>query len=202
MTRRAIVGVLLFAAVAAAGCHYGKSSSQAGTVAAANPRSGGAPSQSCVAPVVHYTPAPGARQMDLSGIPWIRGEPQDSGLVALLWYWPRTWTKQHVAEGRIFTGGVAPAGYNVKVLWMFLSPHARQRSARDLVVTGDRLDGTGGFTERFSVIGDEADQTAPAYASIIDVPSPGCWRLSLTTGRLKASIDVRAVPTRGGAVSS
>ena len=147
----------------------------------------------CAAALVHYTPAPRARQLDLSDLPWVRGEPEGSGLVALLWYWPRQWTHQKLSEGRIFTGGVAPAGYNVKVLWMFVSPRARGRSGTTLVVRGTQLDGSAGFQQRFSRIGYGSDSGPPAYASIIDVPSAGCWRLEIRSGRLKAQVSLRAI---------
>jgi hypothetical protein len=161
-----------------------------GVSAGAGPTSTAA---SCATALVHYTPAPGARQLDLSDLPWVRGDPQESGLVALLWYWPRRWMHQRLTEGRIFTGGVAPAGYNVKVLWMFVSPGARVRGSRTVVVDGTQLDGTATFRERFSRIGYSSDTSPPAYASIIDVPSAGCWRLQVTSGRLTGRFDLRAV---------
>jgi hypothetical protein len=34
---------------------------------------------------------------------------------------------------------------------------------------------------------------APSYASVIDVPEPGCWRLHLSTGSLRASVVFRAI---------
>ena len=146
---------------------------------------------SCATARVHYTPAPGARQVGLSEIPWVRGEPGESGLVALLWYWPTRWTHEKLSEARIFTGGVAPAGYNVKVLWMFVLPGARGRSGRTLVVRGTQLDGPATFQQSFSRISGPS-----AYASIIDVPRAGCWRLDVASGRLKGHIDLRAVATR------
>jgi hypothetical protein len=60
-----------------------------------------------------------------------------------------------VRKARIFTGGMAPAGF-----------------------AGIGYEGSGG---------------APSYASIIDVPKPGCWRLTLTTGKVTATVDLRAV---------
>jgi hypothetical protein len=34
---------------------------------------------------------------------------------------------------------------------------------------------------------------APSYASIVDVPTAGCWRLRLSTGTLRASVVLQAV---------
>jgi hypothetical protein len=152
----------------------------------------GAPAAPCHPPRVQYTDYPGSGE-GLSGLPWVRGEPPDVGLVGLLWYWPENWKRQHVREARIFTGGVAPAGYNVKILWAFLAPPAKGLGGSELVVEGDGLDGRGAFREEFAAIGYAGQRGAPSYASIIDVPRPGCWRLSLTTGDLRASVDFRAV---------
>ena len=58
---------------------------------------------------------------------------------------------------------------------------------------GRRLDGRGSFTQRFGPIGYEGQKGAPSYASIVDVPKPGCRRLVLTTGRVRASVVFGAV---------
>jgi hypothetical protein len=184
----ALLGVL-----ALSGCHLGGGTSESGTTGITTGPGPTATEASCATALVHYTPAPGARQLDLSDLPSVRGEPEASGLVALLWYWPRRWIHQKLTEGRIFIGGVAPAGYNVKVLWMFVSPSARARVSRTVVVRGTQLDGAAEFHERFSRIGYNSDTGPPAYASIIDVPMAGCWRLEVTSGRLKGEFDLRAV---------
>jgi len=149
--------------------------------------------EACRTMRIQYRPYPG----DIRGvgrIPWIRGEPAGTRPVALLWYWPTSWTRHHIRVARIFTGGIAPAGYNVKVLWTFLAPAARGRGGRDLIVRGHQIDGPGSFRAGpFSVIGNAGQRGAPSYASIIDVPHPGCWRLSLRTGRLAAQFEVWAI---------
>jgi hypothetical protein len=149
-------------------------------------------SRPCNPPRVQYTPHPGHGD-GLSQIPWIRAEPRASGLVALLWYWPQEWQREHLRETRIFTGGVAPAGYNVKVMWVFLSHSAVGRAGSELVVDGRRLDGPGRFKDSFAAIGYAGQREAPSYASIIVVPEPGCWRLNLSSGALRAHADFRAV---------
>jgi hypothetical protein len=146
-----------------------------------------APTPACDPPRVHYTPyAGGDRRLD--GIPWIEGT--DSGLVGLLWYWPKEWRHR---EARIFTGGVAPQGYSAKLMWVFLDPEAKDRGGAELLVEGRRLNGPGRIRERFAAIGYAGQQGAPSYASIVDLPKPGCWRLTLTTGDLRATVDMRAV---------
>jgi hypothetical protein len=171
-----------------------------------NPASEGAPGTGVDAPPageetaskcnparVRYTPYPGGDER-LDGIPWLEGQPRESGLVALLWYWPEDWQRQRLHEGRIFTGGVAPAGYNVKILWAFVAPSAKGRGGGELVVEGHRLGRDDTFRQEFAAISYEGQEGAPSYASIIDVPKAGCWRLDLSTGDLQASVVLRAVP--------
>ena len=174
------------------------SSSSLGETASPDQRPSGSPvgiagPAACRTPRVQYQPYPG----DISGvggIPWIRGEPADTRPVALLWYWPSSWTNSRIRVARIFTGGVAPAGYNVKILWTFLSPRARGKGGRNLMIRGHQIGSSGSFRAGpFSAIGDAGQRGAPSYASTIDVPQPGCWRLSLRTGRLAAQFDLWAV---------
>jgi hypothetical protein len=72
------------------------------------------------------------------------------------------------------------------------APSAKGHGGGEVLVEGRRLDGPGRFEARFSAIGYAGQEGAPSYASIIDVPRPGCWRLTLSTGKLKADVDVRA----------
>jgi hypothetical protein len=139
---------------------------------------------------VHSTPYPGGDER-LSSIPWIRGEPREHGLVGLLWYWPEDWGD--VDRAQVFTGGVAPAGYSAKVLWAFLDPSAGNRADGELVIEARRLDGPGRRRETFSAISYAGQEGAPSYASILTLDRPGCWRLTLTTGELRSTVDVRAV---------
>jgi hypothetical protein len=179
----------VLAVVAVAGCGGSDSPptpAAAPTVAAAEPVVDG----SCRPARMHYGPYPGGDRR-LDGIPWIRGEPRDLGLVALLWYWnAEDWGKARNAW--IFTGGEAPEGYSAKVLWAFLAPHVKDLGGTELVVEGRNLTRAGRFRDRFAAIGYEGQNGAPSYASIIDLPTPGCWRLVLTTGDLRAHVDVQA----------
>jgi hypothetical protein len=175
-----------------AGCNNSKSASTSSAATTAKVAAAGATEAPCDPPRVQYTPYPGHGE-GLSQIPWIQGKPRESGLVALLWYWPENWQRRHLPEARIFTGGVAPAGYNVKVMWVFLGRSASAGAASELVVQGHRLDGPGRFRDTFTAIGYAGQGEAPSYASIIVVPEPGCWRLNLSTGELRAYADFRAV---------
>lgn len=140
---------------------------------------------------VYYTRYPGGDER-LAALPWVRGEPHSAGLVGLLWYWPENWQQSRLPSARIFTGGMAPAGYSTKILWAFLAPSAQGRGGSRLVVRGRRLDRPGSFRQEFAAISYEGQRGAPSYASIIDVPQPGCWQLQLSSGTLRASLVFRA----------
>jgi hypothetical protein len=153
----------------------------------------GAGSPSCSPARVHYTGYPGGDRR-LDRLPWVRGTPRRVGLTGLLWYWPTEWRQRRVRQARIFTGGAAPAGYSTKILWVFTSTYAKGRAATQLHVRGRRLDAPGAFSQQFQAVSYAGQRGAPSYASIVDVPAPGCWRLHLATGRLRGSVDVLAVP--------
>lgn len=174
--------VVLAATVSLAVVAYGEAGSDGNS----------ARSVGCVASLVQYTRYPGG-DARLGGLPWIRGEPRATGLVGLIWYWPRSWHERRVRRARIFTGGVAPEGYSTKILWAFLAKAAQGRAGRQLVVRGERLDGPGTFQQSFAAISYAGQNGAPSYASIVNVPTAGCWRLRLTTGSLRASVVVQAV---------
>ena len=137
---------------------------------------------------VRYTAYPGGDSR-LAGLPWI--EADEHGLVGQLWYWPPEW--QGVRRARVLTGGEMPAGYSAKVLWAFLAPSARNGGDGKLVVEGENRTGPGRFRDEFSEISYSGQNGAPSFASILDVPRPGCWRLWLTSGELRAFVDIRAV---------
>jgi hypothetical protein len=86
-----------------------------------------------------------------------------------------------------------PQGWSTKVLWTFVGRAQRGQGGRELVVKGTRLDAHGAFTQRFGAISYGGQRGAPSFASIIDVPRAGCWRLSVATAQLRASVVVRAI---------
>ena len=85
---------------------------------------------------------------------------------------------------------------NTKILWAFLSEKAKRTFAGgDLVVKGTRLDGPSSTWQRFAGIGYAGQNGAPSFASIIVLPSDGCWRLQLGAGGLHASVVFEATTT-------
>jgi hypothetical protein len=161
-------------------------------VALAAGSSSAEPQAACLAARVNYTPY-GGSGTGLEHLPWVGGAPGRYRLRGLLWYWPESWRKQQVQRARIYVGGEAPQGWTTKILWAFLGEPAKARAGGELVVRGRRLDGRGSFTQRFGAIGYDGQDGAPSYASIVDVPKAGCWRLRLTTGQVRSTVVFRAV---------
>jgi hypothetical protein len=87
----------------------------------------------------------------------------------------------------------APAGYSAKVLWAFLAPSVRNGGDGKLVIRGENLTGPGRIRDEFSEISYSGQDGAPSFASILDLPRSGCWRLRLTTGELRSFVDIEAI---------
>ena len=67
------------------------------------------------------------------------------------------------------------------------------RAGGELVIEGENLDRRGRFRETFSAISYAGQEGAPSWASSLDLPTPGCWRLRLSSGELRAFVDIQAV---------
>ena len=164
-------------------------------VVAAAGAAGNRETDGCPAAIVHYTPYPGGAP-GLGQIPWVRATSHGLGLVALLWYWPADWRAQQLDRARIFAGGKAPDGGNTKILWAFLSAKAKRSfTGGNLVVSGKRLDAPGKSWQSFVQIAYAGQDGAPSYASIVSLPSEGCWRLQLGAGGLHAEVVFEATAT-------
>jgi hypothetical protein len=89
-----------------------------------------------------------------------------------------TWRQRRIPGLRIYPRGVVPrsGGAQTKILWI----DYRNRARGTMVVAGRRLDAPGRFRQSFPVLG----------PSIIDVPSRGCWRLTLHTRTTTASVTL------------
>jgi hypothetical protein len=145
------------------------------------------PLDRCDATLVHYRPYPGV-QAGLAQLPWIAASPASTGLVGHLFYYDRlnVWTRKRLPRVRMYSGGQSPDGrISMKILW-----EMRRGSAMLLGVRGTRLDGAGAFTLKLSSTSSNSKQ----FPSIIDVPGPGCWRLTLKAGTSTVHVAVLVVP--------
>ena len=60
-------------------------------------------------------------------------------------------------------------------------------------IKGRNLEGTAPSSRRTRRSSFEGQNGAPSYSSSLDLPDAGCWRLTLTTDDLEATVDIRAV---------
>ena len=121
----------------------------------------------CLSAPVSYTAPPDSRA---PRIPWIHAGP----VVGYLFYYGADgpW-KTQADRVLISTQGQASGGGATKILW-------RVRGGSKAVrIVGKRLDAAGSFRQLFPVT-----QTGGGafFPSIVNVPSSGCWRVSVSSG--------------------
>jgi hypothetical protein len=116
------------------------------------------------APVSYGTPPdPGA-----PAIPWIHAGP----VYGYLFYYSATGPWKTQPERAFITPHGGPPGrYVTKILW-----HVRGGLAA-VTLVGQRLDAPGRFRQRFPAIG------GGYFPSVLSVPTVGCWRIAVHSGR-------------------
>jgi hypothetical protein len=125
----------------------------------------------CPATTVHYGATP-------IGTPWARSGAVTANIFA--------YSGNMLMDGRVngsdglvlYTHG-GTGNPAMKVLWTTRAAAAR------LTIVGSRLDGAGRFAQRFN-----GGREVP---SIVRIPVPGCWRLSVRSGAARGTFVVRAV---------
>ena len=145
---------------------------------------GGAETQrasGCAGTAVHYQPARSGTPQGVGG-PWIAST--NSAFRGYLFYFGATsWGKTKPGEARIFTTKAHERVYP-KVLWVALG------SSRGAVsIRGTRLGHPGSFTSTYPGVGGRQ------YPSYVEVPTAGCWRVSITSGELHGSVTFLASDT-------
>jgi hypothetical protein len=85
----------------------------------------------------------------------------------------------------IYTGGELPGGGATKILWI-----VRPMLSSQLVISGRQLDGSGGFEQQFR---SASAAEGTVFPSIVDVPSAGCWLLTVRNGRVAGRFAVVAI---------
>lgn len=115
-------------------------------------------------------------------VPWVNAGP----VYGYLFYYGANgpW-KTERDRALITTRGGVRGGYRTKIFW-----HVRGGS---LVVTvsGRRLDGSGHFRQRFPVV------NGGYFPSIVVVPTAGCWRFTVTSGRQTGRFAFLATSSSG-----
>jgi hypothetical protein len=135
----------------------------------------------CEASRVHYERfrGPGSAPKTL---PWVIAERRSVGLVGHLFYYEahNPWRKRHWLRWRIYAKGVSPdKRVSMKILW---TGPPRISNASSLMVRGTRLGQSAHFSQLLDV-----------GPSIVKVPRPGCWRLTLKAGNATTRLTVLAV---------
>lgn len=151
---------------------------QAPTARAASPvapatqlRPQGVLPSSCPATPV-YQGGPGK----LSAIPWVQAQPTSSGIVGHLFYAQSATTKSGTYRF-LHTGGSYPDGSASKILWIVDSPQA----SGPLQIDGTNLSNPGKtFHQTIEGSGE--------IPSIVVVPSAGCWRLQISSGKATGTL--------------
>ena len=131
----------------------------------------------CPSTTVHY----GTTSV---GTPWVASGAITGHLFA---YTRRTLMDERVnsSDGLVlYTHGRTPEGAT-KILWRVRTP---RRSTRTLTIRATQLDGPGTFTQRLPGTGGTSQ-----FPSIVDLPAAGCWRLSVQSGKVRATFVVQAV---------
>jgi hypothetical protein len=113
-------------------------------------------------------------------ITWMPATPRRSGVAAILFVSTVPGTEDAV----IYSGGRAPEGWNTKFLWWAPRPGGSVKLA------GRRIDGVGRFDQ---VFGPATADEGTVFPSIVDVPQPGCWAVTVQTGRSAGVVVFKAV---------
>lgn len=116
---------------------------------------------------------------------WVAGSPRTSGLIGVLF-------GGEVVNGRlaVYAGGVNPATRgNEKILWIVSK---RKRVGSRLAISGRKEGSTAVTYRRRLAATGSAQVPGYNYPSILDLPVPGCWKLTLRTAKISATVSVLA----------
>ena len=141
---------------------------------------------SCAANVIHDGTIPISYGNAPVGVPWVRLKPSSARIFAVLFFSHRhsdgTYTLMH-------SGGWMPDGGTTKILWVI----DNSKAGSTFSIHGTNLTGSGTYSMRSQARGPLDQAMIP---SIIKLPTPGCWRLIVTVGKVKGIAVMRVV--RGG----
>ena len=115
-------------------------------------------------------------------ITWMQATPRSEGVAAIRFV--------SVVPGAdralIYAGGRAPEGWNTKFLWW--APHP----TGPLTLTGRRLDGVGRFVQHE---GSASSDDGVVFPSIVEIPTAGCWAVTVSMGKTAGLVVFQAVVT-------
>lgn len=142
--------------------------------------SGAHRSTSCPVTHVHYGTDTSTADKGLRGIPWVASAPNGAIRGTLFFYGAMPWNNERLIGARIFTNA-SHLNVNPKVLW-----RTRARGySRAISIRGARLDAPGSFNASYPGWGD--------YPSYVQVPTAGCWRVIVKTGKVSGRFVFLAI---------
>lgn len=117
----------------------------------------------------------------LRAVPWIATS--NGAFAGHLFYWGATsWGRKRTLAARIFTTQRAHK-VQPKVLW--LARRGAHHGAVD--IRGRRLDARGAFHTHF------ANRGTYDFPSYVEIPAPGCWRVTVSAGGASGSVVFAAL---------
>jgi hypothetical protein len=140
----------------------------------------------CAATPVQRTPL--SHTGGLSALPWVAATPVRAQIFGLIFAYDARLDPPTFA---LWTHGREPVGgRSEKVLWL-----VRARNAGAVLRIRGRRVGGGTMAATFDRVADASPRPAAGaeYASILDLPHAGCWRLDVSTGSARGSVVVRAI---------
>lgn len=98
-----------------------------------------------------------------------------------------------VYDGRfqLRVGGMRDATLSQKIPWFLSQKHEVDSHLR---IVGRQRDGNAVFRARFAVASGDGARGRWVFPSILNPPSPGCWRLRFVTGDARGALWVRVIP--------
>jgi hypothetical protein len=115
----------------------------------------------------------------LHGVPWLATT--NGAFAGHLFYWSPALKRAHGPRAAIYTTSFWRRGNeHPKVLWIARRPTRAPR----ITIVGRRLDAPGSFRR----VEHAADGSPPQYPSYVEIPAAGCWRVTVSAGRLRGSV--------------
>jgi hypothetical protein len=115
-------------------------------------------------------------------ITWLQATPRTSGVAAIRF----VSVVPGASSAVVYAGGLSPEGWATKFLWW--APHP----TGPLVLTGRRIGGAGRFEQDF---GSAASDDGVVFPSIVEIPTAGCWAVTVAMGQAAGLVVFQAVVT-------
>lgn len=140
----------------------------------------------CNASRVHRGRLPLSGNDAPAGVPWVAATTKNGNMFGVLSFSRRT---AYGSFTELHSGGRMPDGASTKILWIV----AGARDTDRVILRGVDLSGNGHVS---IPLGRDGGAAPAMFPSILDVPTPGCWRFAFQAGKASGSLLLPVV--RGG----